>query len=65
MRFVSMNWVIIGSGNGLLPNQHQANTWFNAELLSIALLGIHVSKIRIKIQQFSNKKLYVKMLSAK
>ena len=37
--YVSLNWVIIGSGNGLLPVQYQAITWTNAALLSIGLLG--------------------------
>ena len=35
--YVSLNWVIIGSGNGLLPIRHQAITYTNAALLSIGL----------------------------
>ena len=31
--YVSMNWVIIGSGNGLLPIQCQAIIWTNTGLL--------------------------------
>ena len=29
-----MNWVIIGSGNGLLPDWHPANTLINADIRS-------------------------------
>ena len=28
---MSMNWVIIGSGNGLSSFRHQAITWTNAD----------------------------------
>ena len=37
--YVSVNWVIIGSGNGLSPLWCQAITWTNAGLLSIGLLS--------------------------
>ena len=30
--YVSVNWVIIGSGSDLLPVQSQAITWTNADL---------------------------------
>ena len=40
-----MNWVNIGSGNGLLPVRHQAITWTNAGLLSIVPLGTNLSEI--------------------
>ena len=33
--YASAIWVIIGSGNGLVPDRHQAITWTNADLLSI------------------------------
>ena len=36
---VLCNMVIIGSGNNLLPLQHQAITWTNAGILSIQPLG--------------------------
>ena len=42
-----MNWVNIGSGNGLLPARHQAITWINAGLLSMGLLGTNFSEILI------------------
>ena len=49
---VSVNWVSIGSGNGLSPVWHQTITWANAGLLSIGPLGTNFSEIRIKIQIF-------------
>ena len=55
-----MNWAIIGSGNGLLPIQHQATTWTNAGLLKIGLLGTNFSEISIWILAFSFKKLHIK-----
>ena len=45
----SVNWVIIGSGNGLSPVRHQAITRTNADLLSVGLLGTHFSEIWIRI----------------
>ena len=50
--YVSMNWVSIGLGNGLLPARHQAITWTNADLLSIGHLGTNFSEIRIKMHDF-------------
>ena len=35
--YLSVNWIIIGSGNGLSPVRHQAITWTNDGLLSIGL----------------------------
>ena len=37
--YVSVNWVIIGSGNGLSPVWRQAITWINDALLSIGHYG--------------------------
>ena len=37
--YVSLNWVNIGSDDGLLPVGHKAITWINADLLSIGSLG--------------------------
>ena len=50
-----MNWVIIGSGNGLSPIRYQAITWTSAGLLSIGLLGTNCSEIWIGILSFSLK----------
>ena len=62
---VSVNWAIIGSGNGLSPIQHQAIIWISTELWLIGSSETTFSEILIKIQQFSFKKVYLKMLSAK
>ena len=60
-----MNWVSIGSGNGLSPGRRQAIIWNNAGLLSIGPLGTSFSEIRIEIQNFSFTKMHLKILSAK
>ena len=57
--------LIIGSDNGLSPDRRQAIIWTNAALLSIGPLRTYFSENLIKIQQFSLKKLHVKMSSAK
>ena len=38
-----VNWVSIGSGNGLSPIQRQAITWTNGGLLLIGHLGTNFS----------------------
>ena len=60
-----MNWVSIGSGNGLLPIRCQAITWTSADLLSIEPLWTNFSEIWIKIQNFSFIKMELKMSFAK
>ena len=57
--------IIIGSDNGLPPERRQAIIWTHAGLLSIGPLRTYFSKNLIKIQQFSLKKMHVKMSSAK
>ena len=59
-----MNWVSIGSGNGLSPVRRQAITRTNAGLLSIGLLGTNFSENRIGILSFSFKKMHLKLSSA-
>ena len=59
------NRVSIGLGNGLSPIQYQAIISTNAWLLSIGPLGTKFSEIAIKIQNFSFKKMFLKILSAK
>ena len=50
-----MNWISIGSGNGLSPIRRLAITWTSAHLLSI---GTNLKcEIRTKIQNFSLKKM--------
>ena len=48
--YVSVNWVSIGSGNGLLPVQRQAITCTNTALLSIGPLGTNFVEMQIEIQ---------------
>ena len=50
----SVNWVSIGSDNGLLPIQHQAIIWTNAGLLSILPLGTKFSEILTETKIFIN-----------
>ena len=60
-----MNWVSIGSGNGLSPIRHQAITWTNAVLLSTGLLGTNFSEIWVRILSFSFNKMHFKISSAR
>ena len=39
--YVSVNWIAIGSGNGLSPMRCQAITWTNTDSLSYGSLGTH------------------------
>ena len=57
--------IIIGSDNGLSTNRRQAIIWPVAGLLSIGPLRTYFSEYLINIQQFSLKKMHVKMSSAK
>ena len=59
------NLTIIGSDNGLSPGRRQAIIWTNAQLLSIGPLQTYFNENLIKIQQFSLKKMHMKMSSAK
>ena len=45
----SVNWVTIGSDNGLPSIRHQAINWTNAHLFSIGLLETNFSEIWIKL----------------
>ena len=54
--YASVNWVSIGSGNGLSPVRCQAITWTNAYLLSSGPLGTNFNEILITILTFSLKK---------
>ena len=57
--------IIIGSDNGLALGRCQAIIWTNAGLSLIGPLGINLSEILIKIQNFSFMKMHLKMSSAK
>ena len=63
--YASMDWVAVGSGNGLSPVRHQAITWTNAGLLSIGLIRTYFSEIWIGIVFFSFNKMHLKMSSDK
>ena len=63
--YSSVNRVNTGSDNGLAPIRRQAIIWTNAGLLSIGPSGTNISEILIKIQNFSFKKMHLKILSAK
>ena len=63
--YMSVNWVSIGSGNGLLPVRCRDITWSNTGILSIGLLGTNFSENRIGILPFSFKKMHLKLSSAK
>ena len=56
---------IIGSNNGLLPEQWQAIIWTNGRILLIGPLGTNFSEILIEIHIFSFKKMHLKMSSGK
>ena len=51
----SLNWVIIGSNNGLSPVQRQAIIWTNAGILLIGPLDTNFSEILIVIQTLFKK----------
>ena len=56
----------IGSGYGVSPDQCQAITWTNADLLSIGPFGTNLNEIRLKIHApFHSRKWIFKMSSAK
>ena len=57
--------IIIGSDNGLSPDQRQAIIWTNAGILLIGPFGTNFSEIFIEILTFSFKKMRLKVLSAK
>ena len=56
---------IIGSDNGLLPDQRQAIIWTNAGFLLIGPLGTNFSEILIEILTFLFKKMQLKVSSVK
>ena len=62
MTYASVDWVIIGSGNGLLPVWQQAITWTNADLLSNGPIETNFRENLIKIGWFLFKEIYLQML---
>ena len=63
--YASMNWVSIGSDNGLSPVRRQAVIETNAGILLIGTLGTNFSEILIEILTFSFKKMRLRVSSAK
>ena len=49
---------VIGTDNGLLPEQCQTFIWTNAGILLIGSLGMNSSEILIEIYIFSFKKMH-------
>ena len=60
-----MNYIIIGSDNGLSPIQRQAIIQDNAVLLSVDILGTFSFDILIKSQILSWIKMHMRVSSAK
>ena len=63
--YASVNWVNVGSDNGLSPGRRQAIIWTNAGILLIEPLGTNFSAILINIHAFSFIEIHLKMLSLK
>ena len=62
--YISVNWLIIGSGNGFLSICLQAQPYTNAHVLSTVTQVKNFTEILIKYK-FSFKKIHFKMPSAK
>ena len=63
--YASVNYIIIGSDNGLSPVRRQPITWTSDGLLSIKPRGTHFSEFLFQIQNFSFKKMHMKMSYSK
>ena len=63
MRQSWVNWVSIGSGNGLSPVRRQAITRTNVDILLIGLLETNFNEFLIDIHDFSFMKIHLKMSS--
>ena len=59
-----MNWVEIGSDNGLSPGRRQAIILTNDHILSIRPQGIYFNEILFEIEIFSFKEMQLNMSSA-
>ena len=64
-RYVSLNYAIIGSDNGLTPDRCQTIIWTNAWILLIRPLGTNFSESLSKIQNFSFMEMHLKTSPAK
>ena len=63
--YASVNQVSVGSDNDLSLGRRQAIIWPNAGILLIGPLGINFSEISFRIQNFSLRKMQLKLSSAK
>ena len=63
--YALVNWVSIGSDNGLSPGWHQAIIWTNAYVLSIRPQGTYFNEILFEIKIFLFTKMRLNMSSAK
>ena len=63
--YVSVNWAVVDSDNGLSPVRHQFIIWSSAGLLLTGPMGTHISVIWINLNHFSFKNMHSKMASAK
>ena len=63
--YASVNWVSIGSDNGLSVERRQAIIWTSADILSFRHQGTYFDEIVFEIQTFSFKKMRLNMSSAK
>ena len=61
--YASVNWDIIGSGNGLSPVWHQPIIWTNAEILSIRPWGRFSVIFLFEIRKFAFKERHLKVSS--
>ena len=61
--YASVNWDIIGSGNGLSPGWHQPIIWRNTEIVSIRPGGTFSVFFFFQIQKFAVKERHLKVSS--
>ena len=63
--YASVNWVSIGSDNGLAPGRRQAIILTNADIFTIRLQGTYFNEILFEIQIVSFKKMHLNKSSVK
>ena len=63
--YASVNWVSVGSDNGLAPGRREAIVKTSAGILLIGPLETNLCEILIEIQTFSLKKIHLKISSGK
>ena len=63
--YASVDWIIIGSDNGLSLIKHQAIIWTNYDILQIRPKATRFNEILFGIQKFSFKTMHFNISSAK